>query len=327
MRGICVVLVASAGCGFGPFGDTPGGADNLPTAAAGPYAKLPIDFDTPADEPFIVDDARAQLNTPSALPREDGGFRIWFTRDADDAAGTGEIWYTEIPALTELPDVFPDVLLVADQDWEQGDVRDPSVLDLGGGELVMYYGGGGDLPAIGRADSSDGGATWVKHPDNPVLDNAAEPGAAALDGDVFVVFSRPSGTGIAGALSADGGLTFAGTRPVLLPRVATPRAFDKNRVFDPDLVVEMTDTGRRTFGLFYAGEAPGDEAGTVVSAVGYAGSFDFSEWRRFGGGEPILSPGPPGERGPSALIKGTGGVLFFSERKQGRGRIAVATHP
>ena len=71
--------LALAACGLGPFDDAPGGRDNLPTRAAGPYGKTEIDFATPADEPYVLFEVTANYRDPAPLARDDGGFRIWFT--------------------------------------------------------------------------------------------------------------------------------------------------------------------------------------------------------------------------------------------------------
>jgi hypothetical protein len=315
----------AAGCGYGLFSDDPGGAENLPTLGAGPYAKPELDLETPAEEPFILADSTAQLTSPSALARPDGGFRVWFTRvgDGDTAA---EIWAAALPAFTELPDEPPSVALTADAAWEQGDVRDPSLLELADGTSVMFYAGGVDAPGIGRADSADGGESWVKHPDNPLVPSASSPAISEIDGLFVLAFSRPSEAGI-WTMTSDDGEAFTDMRLALEPSEVAG-TFDELSVGEPHLLARRSAAGRAVHGLFYVGERAADEdVPETITAIGYAGSFDAVTWQRFAGGAAVLEPEPPGERGPSALVGNLGGTLFFSELRQNRGRIGVAVHP
>ncbi len=321
-----IVAALGAGCGYGPLADTPGGADNLPTSGAGPYTKPEINFDTPADEPYVLADRRAQLTDPSALARADGGFRIWYTRLEDDAPGA-EIYAAELPAITQLPDLGPAVALSASEPWEQDDVRDPAVVELPDGRLVMFYQGGVDAPGIGRAESTDGGATWEKHPGNPVVSPATSPGAAFLDDHFTLAFTMPGEPGIVVADGGEDGDDFADSR-LAVAASETKDAFDELLVGQPSLVAEHSESGRSVYGMFYVGErAGGSEPSGTVSAIGFAGSFDGQVWELPASGEPILDGAVPGERGPSAVIGATSATLFYSELRQNRGRIGVAVHP
>ena len=69
-----VVMCVGAGCGLGLFQEESGGALNLPTQGTGPYDKPDVNFDTPADEPYVVVDSRASLEEPTVLVG-DNGFR------------------------------------------------------------------------------------------------------------------------------------------------------------------------------------------------------------------------------------------------------------
>src|SRR5689334_2922851 len=142
---MAMVVVVLAACGI-PGGEG-GGSSHLPTSGGGPYEKPAGDSTTPAEEPYVIVDATADLTDPSVLPSSDGGFDIWFTRDAK------EIWYAHLPTIHDLPDVGPIVTFAADEAWEDGRVRAPSVLDDGGDRRVMYYQGADDR--IGRARSED----------------------------------------------------------------------------------------------------------------------------------------------------------------------------
>lgn len=315
----CAAAVLAGGCGLGWFGDDPGGADGLPVSGAGPYGKPDFDFDTPAEEPFVVVDGSGSLFDPAALPRPDGGVRLWFSRLPDQAVDRHQIWRAELPGVLELPDVGPEASMAATEPWEQGQVRAPSVIDVGD-RLVMYFQGGVSDPAIGRAESTDGGATWTKDPANPVLVGATDPAAAEAPGQILLYFTRPGVAGIFRAVSTDGASFAADPVPVLSPR-ADPDAFDVGGVAEPFVLVEPTPAGAVHFAMFYTGADAGDVA------IGYAGSFDGVVWQRFNGVEPILPAGGPTEHGPAAVVYADRALLFYDQLGLGRQRIGVALHP
>jgi hypothetical protein len=177
---------------------------------------------------------------------------------------------------------------------------------------------------VGRADSDDEGASWQKHPENPVLALAAAPTAAVAEGAFLLYFERPGEPGIFRADSTDGLTWTAAAAPVLLPRSTTGGAFDRDGVGAPHLLRQVSAAGRPHHALFYAGaRLAGDEP---ASAVGCAGSFDGWRFERYAGGAPVLHPGSPAEHGPTVLATAAGGVMFFHELTVGRGRIAAATH-
>ncbi len=320
------LAAAAGGCGLGLTDERSGGAENLPTAGAGPYGRVPFDFDSPISEPFVVAERFASITDPTAVA-VDAGFDLWFGYvHVDDAPGTSQIWYAQLPGLHDLLAVGPEPALVADADWEAGRVARPSVVDLGGGHLVLFYEGGDpNAPAIGRADSTDGGATWQKHANNPVLAGAGNPGVVHLDGDWQLYVERPGPSAIYRADSADGVDWALAEAPVLEPRRGNLAAFDRVLVTDPAPVVRVTTTGRVAYGLFYSGRDRTAETGKVQ--VGYAGSADTETWERFLGDEPVLIENEAPVRSPTALIGATGGVMFFSEVSAGRGKIAAAVHP
>ena len=334
LLGVLGVLVVQLGCGVGPFDDEPGGRDNLPTRAAGPYSKLEIDFDTPADEPYVVIDRQAHVRDPAPLARDDGGVRLWFSHSPindDGTSDTAAIWVTELSGLHELADVAPVLALAPDADWEEDLVAEPSIVDLGDDHLVLFYRGGLTAPAIGRADSTDGGATWDKHPDNPLLEAARSPAAAALpDGRFLLFFTRPGATDAILAADSQDGVSFT-TRdePVVTPRPDLEEAFDADAVGDPFALVTLPLDASDTFhvGLFFSGTRPARTGDEPVTSIGYAASFDGSTFARFLGPEPVLEGGPPDEAGPAVLLVPAGGILFFHEAPQNRDRVAAAVHP
>jgi len=316
------LLLVTSGWGLGLFEPESGGCDNLPTLGAGPYGKPQVDFDTLADEPHVVDDSRASLVDPAALERDDGGFRLWYGREADNSVGESEIWYAEIPSITDLPDVASHVLMTATQPWEEGRVAAPSITALSDGGLVMYYEGGVAAPAIGRAESADDGQSWTKSSDNPVLTGAAEPSAVEHGGIWALYFTVPGESGIHRAESTDGLDWLVDDEPVILPRPDLAEAFDSVSVSDPAAIVRLTPAGQAHYGMFFNGRT-GDD----VAAIGFAGSFDGVSWERFGGPDPVLHPVAPEEHGPAVVLRSAQGFLFFHQQRLSRQRITVAVHP
>ena len=328
MRALPLFASLATACGLAPFDDEPGGRDNLPTRAAGPYDKTEIDFDTPADEPYVLADITANIRDPAPLARDGGGFRVWYTRgDPDD--GGAEIWYAELPDVHSVPDVPAGLALAPTEDWEEGFVGEPTVIDLGGGHLVLYYRGGIEQPAVGRADSTDDGASWQKHAGNPLLDGARAPAAALLPDVTMLYFLDPDSPGIQLASAPDGVEFSRRSRPVIETRPGLPEAFDQLAVGDPFAVVTPTlDAAQPVHvGLFFAGTRRGADPGTFVDSIGYAGSYDGLTFTRFFGADPVLEAGPPSEGGAGVIPVAAGGVLFFHELKQTRYRIGAALHP
>lgn len=311
------VAAAAASCGMGAAPG--GGADDLPTLGAGPYAKL-VDEEgtTAAEEPYLVVDLSADLTDPAVRREEDGALRLWFSR-IPRAGGSSEIWTARLESLAD--GAGPAAAsLVAAEPWEAGHVRAPAVVEAGDRLLLFYQGG----TSVGRAESRDGGVTWSDR--REILPGAADPGVLVVDGVYFLYFTRPGEDGVFLALSHDG-VTFSPlAEPVLRPRGA-PDAFDAAWVGEPFPVGGRTAAGQLQIGLFYVGRsvpAGGDEP---RHAIGYAGSFDGRTFERFARGDAVLEPGPPDERGPAALLFPSSGFLFFAERRGQTLAIAGAHHP
>ncbi len=317
---LAVLALCSAGCGLGLFGDESGGADNLPTLGAGPFGKPEIDFDTPADEPYLVADRNAHLRDPAVRERGDGGFSMWFGRHERENPARADIWRAGISVYTELPDREPSLVLAADATWEQGRVTAPSIAALDDGTLVMFYEAGVDEPGIGRADSSDGGDTWTKHPDNPLFPGH-DPAAVYFQGAWTMYFTRADAPGIRRAESEDGVTWLSDPDPVVVARPAVADAFDRDGVSRPFVLAQVTEAGQRHWSMFFNGQR--DEE----ASIGFAGSFDGVSWERFAGVDAILAPGGGSEYGPAAIIRGSRAFLFFHEARQLRDRITIAIHP
>ena len=326
--GILVASALAGGCGLGIVDNTSGGGDNLPTLGAGPYGRLDRDLATPADEPFLLTDREESYADPACLGRGDGGVRIWFRRIVDGAPpDTSAIGLGEVPDLRELPDVAPHDVFAAAEPWEEGRVEAPAVIEEGGG-LVMFYQGGVTAPAIGRADSDDGGESWTRRGE-PVMTDAEDPTVAVVDGEWHLFFTRPGEAGIWRARSEDGE-SFGAPELVIAPRPGARDAFDAVSVGAPFVLVETSAAGRNHWGLWFTGEAAGDPGdpdagvGETETSIGYAGSFDGEVWERFGGVEPVLTA-PAG--GPCVVLDGARGTLLYHEVQRLRLGVAAAVHP
>ena len=320
---VILLAIVIGGCGLDPFSEGPGGADNLPTSGSGPYARFESDDNTPADEPFVVFDNSADLSDPSVLTGG-LGLRIWMTRTPTNTTDS-QVFYVEVASPHDVPPNPPSLALAADQAWEGGRVAAPSVIDLGGGHLAMFYEGGATSPQIGRADSQDNGATWTKQP-QPVLADAGVPSAAFL-GDHYELYATRTGSpDIWRAVSADGIAGFAfDAAPIMSPRPGLAKAFDADSLTDPDVFVERETTGTQHWTLFAVGfaSAPSD-AGTGNPSIGAMGSFDGVHWERYGAATPQLSQPATG---PAAILSPGHGLLLYSEIKRGLRAIAAAHNP
>jgi hypothetical protein len=302
-------MLAAAACGLG--GGDGGGDQNLPISGIGPYGKITdFDFATPLDEPFLVVDTTADLLDPAPVAAGGGVTRLFYTRRTTSAA---EIWRVDLPSLEEEPDAAAPAL-TAGEPWEQGRVEAPAPFQADGTLYLVYQGGDPAAPSLGLAASTDGGATFQKR--GMIIADGAQPGALRIGNATFIYFTRPGGIFV--ATSIDLASFAVQPQPVLAPAGGT--RFDSREVGEPAPAGGISPAGEIRISLFYTGTGA-----SGLTALGYAGSFDGTSFTR--GLEPILEPGPPGERGPGPLIAPTRGVLFFSQIRGGRAAIAVATAP
>lgn len=319
------VLTLGPACSLDLLGDyEPGGAANLPIAGAGPFTKLPADLTTPADEPFLLADRAAHLSDPTARVTADGGLELLCGRAPIEGGGSA-IVRARFAALTDDPQVAPAVVLEADAAWEAGWIGRPALVDLGGGELVLYYQGNLDAPAIGRAESHDDGATWTKSPAGPVLAAAADPGAGYLAGRFVLYVTQPDQDGVTRATSDDG-RAFTLEDEVLAPRPALPGAFDAVALASPSVAVSDTldAVEPERVSLHLAGlRRDGPE---LLSSLGFAASFDGEHFER-PGERAVLAPDAPSEGGPAVVLYPTRAVLLYHELYRGRQAIAAAASP
>ncbi len=306
-------------CGLGPFDAASGGDDNLPQSGGGPYLFPPADFDTPIDEPYILAQAVVSLTDLEVVRTASGSYEVFYTRTSEEGS---EIWKVELSSLTELPSE-PTLVLAPSEVWEGSVVRAPSLV-VQGSEVFLYYEGGDDAPAVGLAISDDGGATFTKHSGNPLITAARDPDVAVTGDRWLMVHGDTQDEAI--HLREGGATDFGESRPLIHARLGVRGAFDADGVSAPALRIQVSEAGRAHYGLFYAGVGPNAD-GEPLSSIGYQGSFDLEHWEAFLGGEPILDAGPAGAGGPSPMLFGTHSLLFVHQRRQGRGRLAVAYGP
>jgi hypothetical protein len=314
-RSFALVLVL-AGCGLGLIDGVDDPTAGLPTAGAGPYARLDIDDESPALEPVVLADLGADFYEPAALARADGGIRVWFSRAMAHDFATAAIYRAELPSARDAPDVQPVLALAADQAWEDGRVSSPGIVETAAG-LVMYYQAGAS-PSIGVARSTDG-VTWTKDA-GPVLADAEQPSAVIVDGVTWLFVTRPGIDGIWRAVDAGAGFAFD-PAPVVTARGDLALAFDRTSVSDPfALAVALRGGGTRVH-LWFVGtteEVPGKHA------IGYAASFDGVDWPRFGGDNAMLIPEATG---PTVILEASRGLMLFAETYRGNLAIHAAEHP
>lgn len=311
-------LVLLTGCGLGWIDGVDDRTAGLPTSGAGPYRRLEVDDNTPALEPVVVGDRTAILADPTALARDGGGIRVWYTKIADGAPTAPEIDYAELPSSHDVPDVGPMRVVAADQAWEAGGVASPSVV-ADGDELVMYYQAGGASPSIGVARSPDG-VTWTKT-GAPVLAGAFSPSAVIVDGVTWLFVERPDLPGIWRAVDTGGGAFMFDAAPVVTARPELAKAFDRATVSDPFALAVTLRDGTTRIHLWFVGTTfdPANQP-----AIGYAGSFDGVTWLRFGGDKPMLVHDATG---PTVVLEASHGLMLFADVSRGHLAITAADHP
>lgn len=314
-------LALVLGCGMGPFAGEGGGADNLPSAGAGPYTSIPADFDTPAEEPFVYSQPIVELLDPAVLAAEAGGFHIYYTKIEDDRS---EIWRVYLPEVGALIEGLPERVLEADVEWEEGQVGGASLVE-DGQDLLLYYYAGETNTGIGRARSSNGGQSFTKELGNPLVVGAIDPYVVLHGERWFMVSGNADGSALA-LREGDDGITFSEPTEILRPRRGVDTAFDQLELRAPALDVKTTLDGGLHFGVFYSGLGYGS-GDDPLESIGYIGSFDGLQWQRFMAGEPILQPGPGGAGGAAPLVGPSRSLLFYHQPRQGRGQIALATSP
>jgi hypothetical protein len=332
-----VALLLCPGCGLGLTDDRSGGADNLPRAAVLEYERLERDDATEVLEPVVFTVSGAELLDPTVIVDEgESTMRLWFTyRAAPFAEGSGEIWYGELSSLFEPPLMGPERALVAGDDWEQGWVASPTVVRSGPDRLTMFYEAGDPgNPSIGRADSSDNGYTWTRHPGNPVVPSGRSPSAVIVDGQWMLFGSRE---GVIVRATSDDGVTWSESEAVLRPRTpeddatsesdGDDRTFDRYRLAHPYVIAIETPAGRTLLVMVYVGARQAQEAQGEAIPAGVAASFDGVNWERPASGAYAIKATAGPINGPAVWTRGSESVLFFSERVFSRPNSIVAALP
>jgi hypothetical protein len=296
MRAALLLALVAAGCGRGSDGALGGGDENLPVSGAGPFRPIrDRDFSTPLDEPMVITLPGTDLTEPAALDAGDT-LRVYYSRG-------GAIWRSDLAAtLRALPEE-PAMVLAASEPWEAGAVRAPALVDEGD-RVVLYYEGGAG--GVGRAESDDGGDTFVKT--GLVLEGGASPAALRAGDRWFLYFTRADAPGIFVALSDDGVAFAPRAEPVLAAGAS------------PAVAGGITASGALRVALYF--DTPG-ERDTLT--IGHAGSADGVAFETRA--EPILDPDPPAERAAAVLLRPSRAILFYAQTSAARLAIAAATSP
>jgi uncharacterized repeat protein (TIGR01451 family) len=152
----------------------------------------------------------------ASVVSEGGMYRMWYA--GFDNSGTGRIGYAVSPdGVTWAKYSGNPVLDVgALGGWEDSEVIHPTVIRVDEVYHMWYEGHDGITARIGHATSSDG-VTWLRDPDNPLLDtgllgdwdwlHVRSPGVVAYGGSYLLMYSGetlPSASQIGYALSSNG---------------------------------------------------------------------------------------------------------------------------
>ncbi len=322
MLAVVVCGALAPACGFGFADDASGGTDDLPTTGAGPFRRLVVDENTPADEPWLATDRTLDFTEPALTLRDGGGFIYYVTRESPDPpVGDSQIWRGELSDPHQLPVEPPAPVLIADQPWEEGHVAAPSIVVLAGRQ-IMFYEGGLSTPTLGRAESTDGGRTWQKSASLVV--GVRSPSVATDGARWLAAFQRPGQPDLWLARSDDGLVWIVDDAPTLVP-TGIADSFEAVEVGAPTLAWLVESTGRGHWALWYSGleklPMPGD---APRYAIGYAASFDGMDWARIAGGRPVLTA-PAGA--PAVLVRGSTATLLFDAPNGRRLAVGVASHP
>jgi hypothetical protein len=260
--------------------------------------------------PFVLDDTQSRFREPAALavsPADPSSASVFLYAVARAVTGDGGVPH-DVIMRTRADDArsfygtstdlghHPQVVLVADQAWEGGDLSGPSALHAGD-QVFLYYAAAG---GIGLARSGDG-LTFAKE-SAPVLSIAPEvawettmpsaPSVALLpDGSLHMLYAAGSSIGEATSVDGvtwtrvDGDPTTPALDPVLAPSApAAPGSlapgekppFDTAQVTDPCIAPRTTPGGLLQVRVLYTGYL--DARGTPGrnGTIGFAARYGLA---------------------------------------------------
>ena len=325
MRFVTLLSLVLVACGTMAEGD--GGGENLPNRGIVPFDKLegPEDDDT-SILPFVLADGQLDYDEPSALI---SGERVdlYF-----QAAGAD---HTVVKRALSDDGISFDVLetiIEPELDWEEHSVGAPSIIRFGG-ELMLFYLGGGAQPAVGLARSGDG-TSWNRQ-EAPVFAPEmviASPCVVALDDELAMFYAVLTENEdeelvpreIAVATSSDGltwteaGEALSTGTDCLSDAGSEVRCWDETYVTNPGVRVSQTTTGRTLVDLWYTGGVAQN------SNIGFAGSFGDLRFERYAL-NPILDD--RGAESSAFVVPFQDRLLmYYSDEHDGRRAIALATN-
>ncbi len=345
--------LAGAAAACGTIAEGNGGAENRPSRGITPYEplappELAEDEELPegdprAEWPFGAFDEERSLDEPHVIVRD--GTLILYAASCEDLDGACEIVRASAPAAglfagTATFDA-PRTVLPAPT-WADGRVTAPSVLG-GPGAYTMWFVGGLEAPALGRATSSDG-LEWTADPApifEPPSGQTLTSAAVVRAGGAYLLYYATRGLGpsldedepevdversfgISRAQSADG-IDWSATGVVLDLGVGCvaedgreARCWDEAFVGAPGPRVSTSPTGRERVDLWFAG------ARTTNTGIGFSGSYDGLTFARYEL-NPVLNASGP-ESAP--FVFEVDGVLrmFYADERDDRLAIAAAVH-
>ncbi len=312
-------------CGCGALGSVATPEGNLPSSGTAPFTPLePMPGDR-IDAPVVLSALGTDFDDPAPLMQK-GAVELWLTSVRAQAV---TIVHTQ---MQKLADGFssPERALEADQDWEQGQVRSPTV--LAGSPWFLFYAAG---DAIGLATSADG-KTWQKA-EAPVLTaNHAGEGdslhfpSAVRDGDRVRLYYSAAGA----VWAAEAAFTDLETRSV--PTFSRLDGNPSTAVRDPMLAgapyaieigrpfarLEKTPTGRNRTDLYFGATLTRATASSdATTNCGVAASF--SGYNFAVSASPILAARPATDS-PAVVLFSNQLLLLYRQQASGHYAIAAA---
>ena len=314
-----------------------GGAENLPNRGIVPYrAPAPDASPDSASKPraFHVlspaPDSGDSFEAPSAVLAASGKVVLFATLRPGDGAVPRIVRAEGDRDGMSFGPVETVVGPSALPEWAASGTVSPGVSTHKGSWLLAFATADGE--AIGLARSADGRSFEVMPV--PILrarDDPREAGgigspSPVTDGpNLLLAYEARAEAGgapeilLLRATSAEGsferaGAAIAGGEGCTDAKGEAEPCWDADGVSDPELRAGTSGAGRSVLRLFYVGH------GSKSAALGFAASFEGSDWQRFPYNPVLTGPGRPLE--PSNLALGGTYLLYYGDG----GRIAVATN-